>query len=342
MALLNQTQNPNSSQHNTPTTNPLPIHTPNKPKKTGLILPVLLALSLGTNLVQVISNNKSPDKFVKALGSIDEKQEHQGTIAYLITTKEGNKTVVYGNKGSDILFYGRAYQGQTQDVLFSALQNKTGTTDPSPADVSHSTSANTSGHLAHNQGGDSPYLAFGQNDMTPAQAVGAYKGEIPQVFEVLDKMSGFKENPSITPENTVYIIYDPRCPYCHEFFEDSRHLNLKDKNITLKWLPTNALGESPDALKLATAGLRAKSSEDFAKSLGKVGEAIGADNPTDAEKQAIDANFQLLLQAHEQAFANSQTNPSVPATFFLDKRTGEPRLIYGISIPEIRKTILGE
>ena len=81
---------------------------------------------------------------------------------------------------------------------------------------------------------------------------------------------------------------------------------------------------------------------DFAKSLGKVGEAIGADNPTDAEKQAIDANFQLLLQAHEQTFANSQTNPSVPATFFLDKRTGEPRLIYGISIPEIRKTILGE
>lgn len=77
---------------------------------------------------------------------------------------------------------------------------------------------------------------------------------------------------------------------------DSRYLNLKDKNITLKWLPTNALGESPDALKLATAGLRAKSSEDFAKSLGKVGEAIGADNPTDAEKQAIDANFQLLLQ----------------------------------------------
>ena len=81
---------------------------------------------------------------------------------------------------------------------------------------------------------------------------------------------------------------------------------------------------------------------DFTKSLGKVGEAIGADNPTDAEKQAIDANFQLLLQAHEQTFANSQTNPSVPATFFLDKRTGEPRLIYGISIPEIRKTILGE
>lgn len=67
-----------------------------------------------------------------------------------------------------------------------------------------------------------------------------------------------------------------------------------------------------------------------------------AEAVTDKEKQAIKDNFALFYEAHKTAFAGKSTTPSVPAAFFLDKRTGEPRLVYGSSLPEVRKSIFGE
>ncbi len=44
-----------------------------------------------------------------------------------------------------------------------------------------------------------------------------------QFFKAVKTLSGFKEGKA-NDNNTVYIIYDPRCKYCHETFNLSRFI----------------------------------------------------------------------------------------------------------------------
>lgn len=320
------------------TSNP-PVLSTAKRSPAVLGLALLAVLSLSSNVAQYITYNKTPDKYVEKLGKILEKQEQAGAVSYLLELPNGDKSVVYGAKGTKALFYGDAYQADTQDVMFSNMNSKStvGTNPQNQPQQQSATAQSASANAASSAGA---YAEYGQNDLTPGQAIGEFKGKVPDIFPILDALSGFKENASISPANTVYIIYDPRCPYCHQLFEDTRKIDLKAKGATIKWLPTTALGESTDAIAQAAAGMRAKTVDEFAAALGK--DAVKAEAVTDKEKQAIKDNFALFYEAHKTAFAGKSTTPSVPAAFFLDKRTGEPRLVYGSSLPEVRKSIFGE
>lgn len=175
-----------------------------------------------------------------------------------------------------------------------------------------------------------------------AMAVGEYKGETPEIFNLLDKMGGFKMDESVSPADTVYVVYDPRCPYCKSLYEKLINTDLKGKGITIKWLPTVALGvegENDPAVKRAAYGLIAKNTDEFASSMD------GA-NPTDFEMTTdmmmrLDENLAFLHESSVQTFG-ADHDKSVPATFFLDKNTGSPQMMYGASDDQVFRTIFGD
>ena len=175
-----------------------------------------------------------------------------------------------------------------------------------------------------------------------AMAVGKYEGEEPELIKLLDKMGGFKMDESVSPSDTVYVVYDPRCPYCKSLYEKSLNTDLKGKGITIKWLPSVALGvdgKDDPAVKRAAYGLIAKNTDEFTTSMN------GA-QPTDFSlttdmMMRLDENYTFLQESSIQTFG-ADYEMSVPAAFFLDKTTGSPQMMYGASDERVFRTIFGD
>lgn len=174
-------------------------------------------------------------------------------------------------------------------------------------------------------------------------AIGEFKGEVPKVISLLDNLKGFKEDPSVKPEDTVYIIYDPRCPYCHGLFDKIHNeIDLKQKKITVKWLPTVALGAKGDndpVIARAAYGFVAKNLEEFSNSFAN--KPVPEFKVTDQMKVDLNDNLEFLYEASNRTFGESASK-SVPAVFFLDKQTGVPQMMYGASEDTVFKNIFGE
>lgn len=179
--------------------------------------------------------------------------------------------------------------------------------------------------------GQSTNSTISSGDAREGMAIGKYTGNVPEVFKLLDEMGGFKEDPSVAIEDTVYIIYDPRCPYCHSLYDKIRtSLDLKAKGITIKWLPTVALGidgDSDPSIAKAAYALTAKNINDFGSMFGDSA-VIPQIKVTDEQKATLNNNLNFLKKASDQTFGENQPK-SVPAVFFLDKKTGTPQMLYG-------------
>lgn len=173
------------------------------------------------------------------------------------------------------------------------------------------------------------------------QMLGRYEGELPEVIKFVDSLQGFKEDPSVSAADTLYVVYDPRCPYCHKFFEMSRDLNLKAKGLTIKWLPTLALGAARNGTNdeaLAVAGMTLNPKKDakaFADTFDGVAPKIDVN---ESHRTALLENTQLLLDAAE----SQGLSAAVPTAFYLDKKTGKPRIVVSPGDAENLKMIFGE
>lgn len=173
-----------------------------------------------------------------------------------------------------------------------------------------------------------------------AMAVGKFEGEEHPIVNILDSLKGFKYDDSVAAADTVYIVYDPRCPYCHNLFDRISNIDLKEKQITVKWLPSLALGTDENGEKLAAMALRAKTVEDFGASFVKGVDTSGV-TVTQADKDVLNENMAFLFEASDQTFGQDHPK-SVPAAFFIDKATGTPNMMYGASDDAIFKQIFGE
>lgn len=173
-----------------------------------------------------------------------------------------------------------------------------------------------------------------------AMAVGKYEGELHPIVNILDSLKGFKYDESVAAADTVYIVYDPRCPYCHTLFNKVSAIDLEKKQITVKWLPSLALGTDDKAEKLAALSLRAKTVEDFGVSFQPNADISGV-TINQEDKDALNENMAFLFEASDQTFGEDQPK-SVPAVFFIDKATGAPNMMYGASDDAVFKQIFGE
>lgn len=173
-----------------------------------------------------------------------------------------------------------------------------------------------------------------------AMAVGKFAGQAHPIVDILDGLKGFKYDESVAAADTVYVVYDPRCPYCHSLYEKLEATDLKNKQITIKWLPSLALGVTPEAEKLAAMALQSKNKDVFAASF-KTGADVSGVTVGQSDQDALNENMAFLFEASNQTFGEDYPK-SVPAVFFIDKKTGEPNMMYGASDDAVFKQIFGD
>lgn len=159
------------------------------------------------------------------------------------------------------------------------------------------------------------------------------KSTIPPSIQMLDGLAGVKEG-NAKAVDTLYIIYDPRCPWCHEAYEATR--KYVKMGYSIKWIPTAALGASEAGYGLAASVLQNPS---------KLAQAFEKDSkdivkPTKKNIEDLDFNLTFLREALKAQTGSERAQ--VPAGFFLNKQTGKPEITFGLSEKVVLEALFGE
>lgn len=295
--------------------------TDKKPIIIGILAAACFALPIATYFAvkpETVSN-ETVKAAVEKFGTVQEQQTIGNITANVVKTDNG-QALIYSTQDGKNLIMGDVYDLDGKPVFEELLQKMYNT----PL-AGEGTSADTA-------------------PATTGQVLGEYKGEVPEVFTYLESLGGFKEDATKGPADTVYVVYDPRCPYCHELFRKTRGLDLAAKGVTIKWLPTLALGnskgEGSDAEKLAVKGLHIKDITELENTFGR-----NPDVPdiqvTKEDRDKLSENLAMLFGSVEELHGPNAPK-AVPTAFYLDKSTGKPRLLVGPNEDSALKTIFGD
>lgn len=169
----------------------------------------------------------------------------------------------------------------------------------------------------------------------PAAAMdGTFTGVIPDSMRTVDALKGFKEGQGDIGD-TVYVIIDPRCPYCQKAYQLTRPYVAQGK--TIKWIPTAALGQPEHGIPLAATILQEQDDPEVLKRVLGGHEQIRS-QPTPETNEALDLNLSFMFAAFEQNGGQA----GVPVAFYIDHRTGQPRMMTGLSDQTVLNDIFGQ
>ncbi len=186
-------------------------------------------------------------------------------------------------------------------------------------------------------GSSAPIPQSAASEQRGAALVGKYSGVVPESIRTIDTLPGIKEGNG-GQADTLYVIVDPRCPYCRKAYTYTRE--YVKRGFTIKWIPVVALGDPSQGTLLAATLLQAKpanQAEALRRVLGNKEEI--ATQPTKATIEALDRNLSFFFAAFQN---NGIEQAGVPAAFFLDKRTGKPRMTTGISEMPVIEEVFGK
>lgn len=290
-------------------------------KYNSLLVLAITSLMSGVTLATPSANLKAK---MATLGNIKEvkETESKGIYAWYLE-KNGKTLVVYNTPDEKSFFKGTIYNIADKKIISDKYAIES---------LKYASEEFRNKTLSNN---NKTFSASNQPDVTLTKSeevafqvgymnVKWAKPEIPEALKLLDSLAGAKEGNG-KPQDTLYIIYDPRCPWCHRTFDATRE--YVKKGYTIKWLPTLALGKVSDAsLSLASAPLQnpklltaSFEKKDEAKTL-----KVTAKNKADLEQ-----NLQFLYAYFKQVKPNE--NPSVPIGIFLDKTTGKITDLQGLN-----------
>lgn len=128
------------------------------------------------------------------------------------------------------------------------------------------------------------------------------------IVSALDQL-GSIHVPGASSNTTVYVFYDPRCPYCHGLFR------ALDGKVDMVWLPTIYLGDTPAGQQQSAAilgnvtetadaqGRRTVALEDDAGRLDRLrramnGESLPPGTLSEAGRYMLDENLAVLTQLY--------------------------------------------
>ena len=179
-----------------------------------------------------------------------------------------------------------------------------------------------------------PTKVVPQTITTPSAAMsGAFAGELPPAMHTVDALQGVKEGEGGIGD-TVYVIIDPRCPYCQKAYDLTRPYVAQGR--TIKWIPTAALGDKANGVPIAATILQATDPAVLARVLGKH-EQIKS-QPTPESEKALELNLAFMFAAFEQNGGKA----GVPVAFYVDHRTGRPQMMTGLSDEAVLEDIFGK
>ena len=157
---------------------------------------------------------------------------------------------------------------------------------------------------------------------TPAAPTVAGKpAGVPGSIKRLGELVGVKDGDAPI-EKTLFVFFDPRCPYCHQLYEVTRN-SAALKGRAIVWLPVTILGQKERGAAIVADILqREKPAEGLQIAFSGFANANATPN----------AKTTAAIQENERIFwAAFQANPgagqaSVPVAFFMDK-AGNPQMV---------------
>ena len=182
-----------------------------------------------------------------------------------------------------------------------------------------------------------PPATLQEGNSGPAALEGKYTGSIPEPIKNVDGLQGVKEgNGGIA--DTLYVIIDPRCPYCRQAYANTRDYVKRGK--TIKWIPAVALGVPEEGVPLAASLLQSKTpTEALKRVMG--GESVMT-QPDEKTQKALLQNLDYLFAAFKHTPSVNNGMAAVPVGFYIDHRTGQPLMKTGISEQVILEEIFGK
>lgn len=256
-----------------------------------------------------------------------------GLIAWTLD-KDGQQVVLYTTPDGEALISGVVWDLESSKNLtdkFGVVQSSAGQQMTLSAAPTTTETPSPSKAGINNQPKDEYILNPAEHFVSAMD--GEYKGEVPESMKTVDSLKGIKEGKG-SINNTVYIVFDPRCHYCRDAYTLTRELVSKGRSI--KWIPTAALGQPAQATPLIATILQSKDKDVLDRIMSKH-EPI-ASTPTPETIQAMNDNLSFMFAAFKQ---NSSQQAGVPVAFFLDHRTGKARMLSGVSDPAVIKDIFG-
>ncbi|OOR90203.1 hypothetical protein B0181_04830 [Moraxella caviae] len=249
--------------------------------------------------------NSQLDSVLEEHGTIKDKTTKNGMTEFLLDSPDG-EFIVYAPNNGRFLFNGPVYHAKEKLPLVFDKYAEQG-----------SDNANATG------------------EHSPAAEV-----DMGNILEQVDQLGGYKEDSSKKMEDTVYVFYDPRCPYCHSLFDKTR--DIKASGRTIKWLPTVALGnrggDNSDTMKVAAAGLSLKNSSDLDSMFNHT--HPGVDSVTPEQAAQVHTNLQALIElAHN--FNGPNAGVGVPSAVYVDN-DGQTRFVVGPHSEPLYSQIFGD
>ncbi|MGV5489274.1 hypothetical protein ACK1VC_02060 [Pseudomonas sp. XP2] len=250
-----------------------------------------------------------------------------GGLTAWTVEKNGHQVVLFSTPDSAVLFTGVAWNAESGANISDAfLPGAAQVANPAPAPAPAAVAVAPAAPMM------SPVVA--PNVREAAAMDGSFKGAVPESMKTVDSLAGVKEGKGGIGD-TVYIIIDPRCPYCREAYNLTRAYAAKGHSI--KWIPSAALGNPEDGVPLAATILQAKDQKTLARVLGKHEQIRSEPSPETVEQ--LSTNLAFLFAAFEN---NGKEQAGVPAAFFIDHRTGKPRMMTGLSQAVVLEDIFGK
>ena len=278
------------------------------------VSPPVMAEAVQSALPSGATDKRTPPAAVLSLGEIVDMREmpENNLTAWLIRAPNGRQMTFYTTADGKNIFSGTVWDLATKQNINQVFDTTASVGMPGSAGQSIQ-------EVVQTDGGSS--------------LLGKYTGEIPEAIKALDSLGGPKIGNG-GPGETLYVIIDPRCPYCHQAYDSLKP--YMDKGVTIKWIPTVALGQPEQGLPQANAVLHAKTRAELDKIMTDPKAYPRALEGKDGED--LQRNLSFMFQAFEQNGGQA----GVPAAFFVDKNTGQPRMMMGLSEEAVIQAILGK
>lgn len=243
-----------------------------------------------------------------------------GLVAWTVQAPNGQQVELYTTADSAVVFTGILWDAKTGKNISDQFL-------PTPVTIA-----------------DAPPPIEPMAGATPGERAasamdGKYTGPIPENIKTVASLDGIQEGKG-DPGNTVYIIFDPRCHFCHDAYALTR--KYVQKGYSIKWIPSLALGEPQSGAPVAAAIMQSKAPLDVLNQVMTTAypfSGVGA-APTKATELSLSTNLSFLFAA----FKNSHTNnpAGVPVAFYIDHRTGKAVMTPGVSSQLVLTDIFGQ
>ncbi len=237
----------------------------------------------------------------KGLHVLSKKPGPNGTTAWVVSAGKGSKpAVMYVTQDGKTAFAGVVWDAKTGQVLSNNM-----ITD---ADKQASEA------LPPASGAQSSANQPAAQQLPPLSAQKA--------VEQINSKRGFLDGKPRPIDQILYVVFDPKCPYCHKLYQALRPA-VAAGQITVKWLPVIVLGNDQQRLKSLDSIVTGLAMKDQTKAIQQVFENASLAGGKPDERIVAD------LMTNEQFLRATYTsNPDlgqigVPTAYYLNA-AGQP------------------